>query len=525
MFRTIATTLVLGGLGAQLASIPTGELSRADLASFGIIGFSYVLTLVTGLLIRRSRVGVEAAWVQIVFDVMLAASVVFLTGGSRSPFSFLFLVSIVGAAVLLGTRGAVIGFLGAASAYLGVLAIVPSSLATSDPVRFALDLFIQLLAQLLIAVLSGYVGEQLTRTGGRLDASEREVKQLTELQNEIVSAMPSGLITCDSVGAVTFLNPAAASILGVSAESVVGQRDIESLFPQVTGLVVARRHELKVQTPRGERTLGLSVATLPGARGLLVVFQDLTELRRVEQELDKIDHLATLGRLSAQLAHEIRNPLAAMRGSAQLLAGDSASAPQHKLANVIVREADRLAGLVEGYLDLARPPRPQLVPTRLDHVVHETLELLRADPSFLGVRVEEELEPVEAACDASQVKQVLINLLRNAAAAITSRSGSIRIRVKAGPLIEVWDSAGSIAPEDRQRIFDPFFSRSRGGSGLGLSTVSSIVQAHGGTITVDSNPEAGTTFSVTLRALDAPTLGTSSPTTQHEETHVAHSGR
>jgi two-component system sensor histidine kinase PilS (NtrC family) len=262
------------------------------------------------------------------------------------------------------------------------------------------------------------------------------------------------------------------------------------------------------------------VAPLPEADGLLVVFQDLTELRRVEKELDKIDHLATLGRLSAQLAHEIRNPLAAMRGSAQLLAGDAPQAAQQKLANVIVREADRLAVLVEGYLDLARPPRPQLVATRLDQVVRETLELLRADPSFAGVRVDEDLQPVEAECDASQVKQILINLLRNAAAAVSARTGTtppptalIRIRTRAtplGPAVEVWDSAGSIAPEDRQRIFDPFFSRSRGGSGLGLSTVHSIVQAHGGNITVDSNPEAGTTFSVKLRPVEA---------------HGAHSGR
>ncbi|MFT3706778.1 MAG: ATP-binding protein [Archangium sp.] len=517
---------MLGGLAAQLGpQLRIGsDLSTADLASFTIIGLSYVLTLVTGLLLRAGRVATPAAWSQIFFDVMLAASVVFLTGGSRSPFSVLFLVSIVGAAVLLGTRGAVVGFLGAVAAYLGVLALLPPPLATSDPLKNALEVFIQLLAQLLIAVLSGYVGEQLTRSAGRLDASQRDLKTLTELQNEIVTAMPSGLITCDADGQVTFLNPAAESILGVTAEALVGKGDIEALLPSVKS-VVARRTEIRVQTGRGERTLGLSVAPLPEADGLLVVFQDLTELRRVEQELDKIDHLATLGRLSAQLAHEIRNPLAAMRGSAQLLAGDAAQATHQKLANVIMREADRLAGLVEGYLDLARPPRPQLVPTRLDQVVKETLELLRADPSFRGVRVEEDLQSVEAECDAGQVKQVLINLLRNAAVAVAGKPGSIRIRTRntaAGPAVEVWDSAGSIAPEDHQRIFDPFFSRSRGGSGLGLSTVHSIVQAHGGAISVDSNPEAGTTFSVKLRAVE---LSGDGREPNKKVSHGAHSGR
>ena len=113
-------------------------------------------------------------------------------------------------------------------------------------------------------------------------------------------------------------------------------------------------------------------------------------------------------------------------------------------------------------------------------------------------------------CDAGQLKQVLINLLRNAAVAIAGKRGRIRIRVAGGPegaLVEVWDSAGTLAPEDRQRVFEPFFSRDPGGSGLGLSTVHTIVQAHGGTITVDSSPATGTTFSVKLRSAEGSSHG------------------
>ena len=172
LFRTVATTLILGVLAAQLASGLPKSLTTADLTSFAIIGLSYVLTLVTGLLLRAGRVGPGAAWTQIIFDVLLAASVVFLTGGARSPFTFLFLVTIVGAAVLLGTRGAIVGFLGAATAYVLVLASLLESQAELLP-RLGLDVLIQLIAQLLIAVLSGYVGEQLTRTGGGGRASLR----------------------------------------------------------------------------------------------------------------------------------------------------------------------------------------------------------------------------------------------------------------------------------------------------------------------------------------------------------------
>lgn len=517
LFRTVATTLILGVLAAQIsAGTIRSELSTADLTSFAIIAFSYVLTLATGLLLRTGRVGPGAAWTQIVFDVLLAASVVFLTGGARSPFTFLFLVTIVGAAVLLGTRGAIVGFFGAATAYVLVLASLTG--LTGDTLqRVGLDVVIQLMAQLLIAVLSGYVGEQLTRTGGRLSESERDLRSLTELQDEIVRAMPSGLITCDPQWLVTFVNPAAEAILGITIEDVMRRRNINDLLPGATELVAGRRSELRVETPRGGRILGLSVTPLSNAEGLLIVFQDLTELRRIERELDSIDHLATLGRLSAQLAHEIRNPLAAMRGSAQMLVGDSAGAPGERLARLILRESDRLAGLVEGYLKLARPPPPNLVSTRLDLVARETLELLRADPAFAGVQVDEGLEAIEAVCDPAQLKQVLINLLRNAAVAIADSAprGRIRIRVAGRPdgaVIEVWDSAGALAPEDRQRIFEPFFTRAKGGTGLGLSTVHTIVQAHGGTVSVDSSPATGTTFSVKLR----PAEGSS---------HGAHPGR
>lgn len=502
LFRTVATSLVLGVLAARLSPGPRPELSTADIFSFSMIGFSFVLTLSTALLLRAGRVGRGAAWTQIVFDVLLAASVVFLTGGVQSPFTFLFLVSIIGAAVLLGTRGAIVSFLGASASYVLVLSTLVGSQAASLS-RLGLDALIQVLAQLLIAVLSGYAGEQLTRTGGRLSARERDLRELTVLKDEIVRVMPSGLVTCDLEGQITFINPSAGAILGISTDALDRGLTVDELLPGAKEVVTGRRAELNVETPRGSRTLGLSAAPLAKDEGRLIVFQDLTELRQVEAELGRIDHLATLGRLSAQLAHEIRNPLAAMRGSAQMLVGDIAGKPNEKLARVILRESDRLAALVENYLKLARPPPPQLVTTRVDTVARETLELLRADSSLGSVQIDERLEPTEALCDGAQLKQVLINLLRNAAAAIaTTPRGTIRIRVapgERGPVVEVWDSAGSLASEDRHRVFEPFFSR-QGGTGLGLSTVQTIVQSHGGSISVDSSPATGTTFSVKLRS-------------------------
>lgn len=267
------------------------------------------------------------------------------------------------------------------------------------------------------------------------------------------------------------------------------------------------RFELEAKTPVGSRTLGLSLASMGKGDELLIVFQDLTELRRMESELRRIDHLAGLGRTTAQLAHEVRNPLAALRGAAQLLSSDvAAESPPGRLIHLVMREADRLAALVESYLRLARPSKPTCAPTRLDRVVRETVEMLRFDPSVGGVAIEQSLEPVDAVVDAAQVKQALINLLRNAVAA-AGRAGSVRVEASLDertPALRVWDSAGTIPQEDLDRIFEPFFTTREGGTGLGLSTVKAIVTAHGGTISVRSNPAQGTTFEVRFPIQGAP---------------------
>ncbi|MEW5742221.1 MAG: ATP-binding protein [Myxococcota bacterium] len=497
----MATTLFLVVLAFRFDSRdPQTELSASEMASFAIIATVYVLTLGTGLVLRRG-VGTRAlAWAQIGFDLALAAAVVLVSGGTDSPFTVLFLLAIVGGSVLLGVLGARVAAVGSALAYVGVLGFqLRGGRGLAGPL--VLNASTQLLAQLLIALLSGYVAEQLSRAGGRLSDRERDLRRLTELQNRIVGAMPSGLVTCEANGRVTYVNPAARSMLGLS--SVEQDLGIERLMPGVLKLRPGRRSELSVQTPRGERTLGLSVTPLADeSQSSLIVFQDLTELRRLEGELDRLDRLADLGRMSAQLAHEVRNPLASMRGAAQLLAGDLTQTPQERLARLIVTEADRLSGLVEGYLRLARPPPPDLAVRRVDLIAAETVEMLRADPAFRSTGIEEVLSEASARVDQDQLKQVLINLLRNAAAA-AGEDGRVRVRVapdQQGARLEVWDSAGAISPEDLPRIFEPFFTRRAGGTGLGLSTVKAIVYAHGGTIDVTSTPAAGTTFSVRLPA-------------------------
>lgn len=512
VFRTVTTTLLLLAIGLRSLSSPqVEELSTADRLSFLLIGGVYALTIGYGVVLRFGWIGRGVAYAQVMGDVLLATCLVYLTGGTESPFTFTYSIAIIAASILLHQRGALIAAAASALAFiaLGVAAhwqlLRPlMSTGTSSTPRVAFILGSNALAQFLIAVLASYLARMLSAAGGRLSAREADLEKLIGLQQEIVSAMPSGLITCERDGAVTFINPAACSILGLPRDGRAPVK-IQEVIPDALSLGPhARRAELSVQTPMGERTLGLAVTPLEGERGaLLVVFQDLTDLRRVEEELVRADRLASLGKLSAQLAHEIRNPLAAMRGSAQLLASEvGKDSAGEKLLGIIVREADRLAGLVDSILKYSRPPPPVFAPVELRGLVSETLAMLRADPLARGVVLEEDLVPARVRGDAGQLRQLLINLVRNALVAVRG-SGRVRVSVRDGgetARLSIWDSAGSIPAANLSRLFEPFFTTREGGAGLGLSTSHSIVTAHEGKIYVTSSPEQGTEFVVLLPA-------------------------
>lgn len=497
LIRTVGTTLLLVLVATRvLGDRRSADLSAVENVVVRLVVLGYVVTLVNGIVLRRGSVGPAAAWVQVALDVFLAGALVFLSGGLESPFAVMFSLAVIGAAFLLGRRGALASFALSGVAW-GAIAWLRGDWVAS--VGFATAT--QLVGQGLIAALTSYIAEQLKVTGGRLSASEADLRSLQALQNSIVEAIPSGLLTCDAEGRISFLNHVAEQILAVEAATVIG-RQLDDVLPGVRGSKrLGRRDETVIDTRHGPRVLGLTMTPLDsGTGGLLVVFQDLTELRRLESELRQIDHLAGLGRLSAQLAHEVRNPLASMRGAAQMLATDLEGSSPARLASLILREADRLGALVEEYLRVARPRTPVLRRQRLDAVVHDTLEMLRADPLLRTVRIEESLAETVGDVDAAQLKQVVINLVRNAADACKGK-GLVRVTVAsagAGSRIAVWDSAGAVTDAVRPHLFEPFFTTKEGGTGLGLATSMTIIQAHGGTITIDSAPERGTSFVVEL---------------------------
>jgi two-component system sensor histidine kinase PilS (NtrC family) len=508
VFRVSVTSLLLVFLAVRRVLGPPGELSTSDSFAFGLIGIVYLLTLAYAVALRLGIAGRRAAYVQVMGDVVLATSVIFLTGVGDSPFAFTYSIAVVAAAILLYTRGALVAAAAATLAFAAVVLAVqfdvldpPLDAPRLSVPRLTFLLASNSVAQFSIGILASYLSRQVAAAGGRLIAREARIEQLVGLQNLIVAAMPSGLVSCDGEGKVTFVNPAAEQILGrVSGD---WPEHIEELLPGVSKLKSGtRRAELEAPTTAGPRVLGLAVTPLEEKTGSrLVVFQDLTELRRAEEQLRTADHLASLGKLSAQLAHEIRNPLASMRGAAQMLADDQRGQPsQARLAGILMRESDRLSALVDDFLRFARPPPPRLEPLDLGKLVEETVEMLRADPLSRGVTLVHQCEPVMGQGDAAQLRQLLINLVKNALAAV-GPSGRVKVTVaqRAGvPEIRVWDSAGKIPPGELMRIFEPFYTTREGGTGLGLSTAYTIVRGHGGAITVSSAPEAGTEFVVAL---------------------------
>lgn len=505
-FRTIATTLILVLAGVQMgARRPLESVSASDVGWFSLVALDYLLTLVSALVLRRGPARAWLAWAQVFGAVAFATSIVLLTDGRDSPFWFTYLLAIIGGAVVLGMRGALGGASAAALSSVGVT--IWGAFVNQNSARAFVEIVTQVLAQFLVAALSGYVAQQLIRTRGRLVESEEDLARTKELRDRIVTAIPSGLAVVEvAAGRIRYVNPAGLAILGREEHTLP---PVEVVFPGVLSVAVGRRWELISSTNRGDRILGVSTSTLD-AETVLLVFQDLTDVRRKEDEMARLDELAELGKVSATLAHEVRNPLASMRGSAQILLGDSVEgSPQQRLSRIIVREADRLAYLVDHYLELARPKAPQRTRVRLDTLVSETIEVLRADPAARGIAIEEHLAFREESLDGAQVKQVLINLLRNAFRAAGPK-GRVRVSVLAPPektLFEVWDSAGAVRPEELPHLFEPFYSREPDGTGLGLSTAQSIAHAHGARLSVESSPSQGTTFRFAMQSSDSPERG------------------
>jgi two-component system sensor histidine kinase PilS (NtrC family) len=469
--------------------------------------------------LRFKRSGIrELAYGQLIFDAVIAMVIVELTGGVESVFIFVFSLNVLnGAAVLQKVGARVIAAVGAAL-YSLVLAgeatgfVLPLGVDRAPELSALLAPFLTNTASFaLVALLAGFLSEQLSKTSDSLDVARAQLERIEELYRAVLESLPSGVLTVDQGGRIVYVNSSGAEILGRTPEKFVGAR----LADEAPALAVEdaagahARFERPATIDKQERMIGGSVARLTGLEGVagrVIVFQDLTELRRLQQDKESAERLAELGRFAAGLAHEIRNPLAAMIGCLQLLRSDRAlDGDGARMLDIVHREAERLSGLVSEFLTYARPSPPVVEATALRALAVETVSVMRtgiAENIALDV---DDGDEVVASCDASQVRQALWNLIGNAAQAIRqndeSKSGRVVVRVSAEgreAVLRVDDDGPGVPDEVLPRIFEPFFTTRPDGTGLGLATVQQTLAQQRGTIEVGKSPLGGARFTVRL---------------------------
>ncbi|HWM87888.1 MAG TPA: ATP-binding protein, partial [Kofleriaceae bacterium] len=386
-----------------------------------------------------------------------------------------------------------------------------------SPIDLSRSLGLNLAAIVGVSILALNLATQLQRTSASLASERTAAADLLTLHSDIVRCLSSGLLTVDPWDMVLTVNLSACEILSTTPARAVGA-PVEKLLPglsaQMTGLGAKgalQRGELTVARPgQLDLVIGISVSPLAdhGGRflGRVVNFQDLTDLRKMEVSVKQAERLAVVGGLAAAVAHEIRNPLASISGSIELLGQMPQSDEDSRaLMGIVTREIDRLNGLLTDLLDYANPRPLKAAPIDLAELVRDTVRVFGQDRGLAGVtvdtRMDDRADGVPYHGDAAKLRQVLWNLIRNAAEAAAQGGGHVVVELRPGAhevAVRVRDDGPGIPREHRERVFEPFFTTKSRGSGLGLATVINLVNDHRGTVQLESQPGRGTCLTVRL---------------------------
>lgn len=498
--------------------------ARLDGLVYGLLVFAIVLNLGFLVPLHGRRTSLRSlAWLQFGSDLLLTTTLVFFFGGAASPFSSIFFVVIILTATFLGRRAG-LTIAGAAWILYALAALarhyawLSSSAPSQDPVsEVAYRLLLHLLGFVLVAVLASRLARELSR-------AESDLARLQVVHRDIVESIPSGLITFDSAGIVVTNNAAVSKILDRPGEDFTGRPVSE------TGLFAARPWQdyartVGTETPRFEvpyerdgktRPIGFSLTELTSEEGrpagFVLIFQDLYEWRKLQDELQLKDRMAAVGEMAAGIAHEIGNPLAALSGSAQMLQPSLAEgSSQRTLLDIILRESQRLDRTIKSFLQFARPKERSSRRFDVADLLRSNTELLRnSDEVLPGHRIHLEVEGhgTDLIADADQISQIFWNLTRNALRAMDAE-GDLYVRGRLegdAYCITFRDTGRGMTESARSQLFYPFHTSFRGGTGIGMAIVYRIVEEHGGRMNVDSEAGKGTSITVSLPVAAAATV-------------------
>ena len=462
-------------------------------------------------------------YAQVAFDTLLVTVAVYLTGGIESDLAPLYILVIAAAALLLPLPGGVLIGLLASALFAGQAVLL------SGPPPSAM-LGVQIVLFAAVALATGYLGDRLRQAGAELGEARSELKQLRAETSDILRAMETGVVTVDGAGRLVYLNPAAQRILALPARTREGQpafEELESRAPGLADLVrrtaesggPIRRQEIRLVTGGRERVLGIRTTVVMRDDGpwVTAVFQDITDGKRLEELNRRTERLQAVAELAASLAHEIKNPLASIRSAIEQLGSEGLDKEdQAVLQGLVISESDRLARLLSDFIEFSRVEVRGYRPVDLGAVAAEAIGLVAQHPDAAGAtRIEfrPPEEPLFVEGDADLLHRTIFNLVLNAVQH-SGPDGLVRVeigrieepelppgvQVSSPVRIAVQDNGPGIRPEDVPRIFDPFFSTRRGGTGLGLALVHRAVQAHHGAILVDGGVGKGAHFTVYLPA-------------------------
>ncbi len=532
--RVLIVTLLLGvSFLLQLDDVRSGGPNPVF---SWLIATTYLLTILYAVLFRRVSRYSLFAYVQIGIDLVLETVLVYYTGGVDSPFVPLYMVTIIAASTLLNRRGGILAA-GAAAIldgaiidiqYFRMRSVFAAGSSLSDKETLGL-LFTSIVAFFTVAYLSGSLADKLKRARQSLAEKSSGLAQLQAFHENVVQSVSTGLLTTDVNGRVTSLNRAGREITGFTLDevraalwwTVLRADDLKDLFSADRPLERSVRIDREGTRKNGTRVqLGMTVSPLrdqSGAfRGSVWVFQDLTRIKQLEDQMKRREWLATIGELAAGMAHEIRNPLAALSGSMQVLRRDlDLDEEYQRLLDIALRETERLNGIISSFLLYARPAPLNRRRCDVNALILETLDLLVNAPDYCSnVAVTTRLQASArwAVVDPDKTRQVFWNLALNAVQAMPE-GGELTVVSREtwkpwepsgieGSWIEVTfqDTGAGIDSETLEKVFYPFFTTKDRGSGLGLSIVHRIVESHGGQIVAKSEPTRGSVFTVYLPA-------------------------
>jgi len=505
---------------------------------FFLIGLTYGLTILYGSTLRfvdRYRWLID---LQLAGDALIVSAFIYFTGGITSYFTSLYVLPVIAAGAIQFRRGGLMAATLSTVLYVGLviaqylaalgyrtdpwlnaatLTLPPASVARYT---VALNVF----GFFAVALLSGSLADSLRSAGAKLEEASTEIADLQALNQHVIDSLPSGLATADPALRILTFNRGAEAITGIAFEAAVGRQIDEVLqLPQAViesiqsdlRIKRARRHEFRYRTADGrELEIGLTATHLEtprGRAGLLFTFQDVTSIKKLERDSQIQQRLAAVGEMAAGIAHEIRNPLASMSGSIQILRHElPLSSEQEQLMDIVLRESERLNTTIRSFLAYARPQRFQIERFDARRPLQDAALLLRNSADVHeGHEIVVDVPDTELLyeADEGQIKQIIWNLATNGLRAMPN-GGRLFLSgahepASGGVILTVRDEGIGIPPEELDGLFRPFHGTFTQGSGLGLAIVHRIVSDYNGEISVSSEPKAGTSVSVHLPARTA----------------------